>query len=148
MKLQESGENYLETILMLKNEKGYVRSIDVAHALSFTKPSVSRAMSVLKKAGHIVFDEDGGIELTASGRQIAEQIYERHRLLTDYLKAIGVSDETAPAASSTSSVRRPLNGSRPMRPRTSIERTQSAGYTAGGLTIPVLFFPVPMLAGN
>ncbi|MCI9414090.1 MAG: metal-dependent transcriptional regulator [Clostridiales bacterium] len=97
MKLQESGENYLETILMLKNEKGYVRSIDVAHALSFTKPSVSRAMSVLKKAGHIVFDEDGGIELTASGRQIAEQIYERHRLLTDYLKAIGVSDETAAA---------------------------------------------------
>ncbi|MCI8554646.1 MAG: metal-dependent transcriptional regulator [Clostridiales bacterium] len=97
MKLQESGENYLETILILTQEKGYVRSVDIAHALSFTKPSVSRAISVLKKAEHITVDTDGGIELTQTGRQIAEQIYERHRLLTEYLKAIGVSEETAAA---------------------------------------------------
>ena len=80
MKIQESGENYLEMILMLKKEKGSVRSIDVAHALSVTKPSVSRAMSILRQAGHI---------------EIAERIYERHRLLTEYLTALGVSPETA-----------------------------------------------------
>ncbi len=97
MKLQESGENYLETIYMLANETGYVRSIDIAHALSFSKPSVSRAMSILKKAGHINVDKEGQIELTPSGRRIAERVYSRHRLLTDYLVAIGVSKETASA---------------------------------------------------
>ena len=91
MKIQESGENYLEMILMLKKEKGSVRSIDVAHALSVTKPSVSRAMSILRQAGHITMDEEGLLSLTASGREIAERIYERHRLLT----ALGVSPETA-----------------------------------------------------
>lgn len=95
MKIQESGENYLETILILKQEKGGVRSIDVAHALSFTKPSVSRAMSILRQAGHITMDDEGFLELTKSGREIAERIYERHRLLTEYLTAIGVSPETA-----------------------------------------------------
>ena len=91
MKIQESGENYLEMILMLKKEKGSVRSIDVAHALSVTKPSVSRAMSILRQAGHITMDEEGLLSLTASGREIAERIYERHRLLTEYLTALGVS---------------------------------------------------------
>ena len=83
MKIQESGENYLEMILMLKNEKGSVRSIDVAHALSVTKPSVSRAMSILRQAGHITMDGEGFLRLTASGRESAEGIYERHRLLTE-----------------------------------------------------------------
>ena len=95
MKIQESGENYLEMILMLKKEKGSVRSIDVAHALSVTKPSVSRAMSILRQAGHITMDEEGLLSLTASGREIAERIYERQRLLTEYLTALGVSPETA-----------------------------------------------------
>ncbi len=97
MKLQESGENYLETILILRNETGFVRSIDIAHAMSFSKPSVSRAMSILKNAGHLIMDKEGLIELTESGRQIAERVYSRHRLLTDYLTAIGVSKETAAA---------------------------------------------------
>ena len=95
MKIQESGENYLEMILMLKNKKGSERSIDVAHALSVTKPSVSRAMSILRTAGHITMDEDGFLELTKTGREIAERIYERHRLLTEYLTALGVDPETA-----------------------------------------------------
>ncbi len=97
MKLQESGENYLEMILILKNKAGYVRSIDVAHALSFSKPSVSRAMSILKKAGHITMDSEGKIELTETGYKIAEQVYNRHRILTGWLIALGVSEETASA---------------------------------------------------
>jgi len=97
MKIQESGENYLETIFILANENGYVRSVDIANALSFSKPSVSRAMSILKKAGHITVDKEGQIELTASGRRIAESIYNRHQLLTEYLVSIGVSHETASA---------------------------------------------------
>ncbi len=97
MKLHESGENYLETIYILSNETGYVRSVDVAHAMSFSKPSVSRAMSILKKAGHIEVDKDGQIKLTKSGLTIAKRIYSRHNLLTDYLVALGVSSETAAA---------------------------------------------------
>lgn len=95
MKIQESAENYLETILMLKNERGMVRSIDVAKALNFTKPSVSRAMSLFRENGYVVMDREGWIELTESGREIAERIYERHRLLTKWLEALGVSPETA-----------------------------------------------------
>lgn len=95
MKIQESGENYLEMVLILKGETEYVRSVDIARALSFTKPSVSRAMSILKKAGHITMDKDGRIDLTESGLQIAERIYKRHRLLTDWLTSIGVSEKTA-----------------------------------------------------
>ncbi len=97
MKIQESGENYLEMIYVLSNETGYVRSVDIAHALSFSKPSVSRAMSILKKAGHIKMDSEGQIELTSSGRKIAESVYNRHRLLTDYLIALGVDHDTAAA---------------------------------------------------
>lgn len=95
MKLQESGENYLETILVLKLKYGAVRSIDVANELSYSKPSVSRAVSVLKSAGHITVDAKGMIELTDSGREIAETIYERHQLLTQYLMNICVDEKTA-----------------------------------------------------
>lgn len=95
MKLQESGENYLEMILILKNKNNLVRSIDIAKAMSFSKPSISRAMSILRKADHIIMNVDGNIDLTESGLIIAEKIYARHRLLTEWLTAIGVSPETA-----------------------------------------------------
>lgn len=91
----ESGENYLETILVLHQRTGFVRAIDIATELSFSKPSVSRAMSVLREAGHIEVARDGQITLTESGRAIAEKIYERHQLLTEYLTALGVSPEIA-----------------------------------------------------
>ncbi|MPN44708.1 Transcriptional regulator MntR [bioreactor metagenome] len=96
MKLHESGENYLETILMLKQEKGYVRSIDVANAMGFSKPSVSRAVGILKSEGFIVVEKDGNLELTDAGQKRAEKVYERHLLLTDLLhNFLGVSEETA-----------------------------------------------------
>lgn len=95
MDLYESGENYLETILVLKNKNGCVRSIDIARMLSFSKPSVSRAMSILKKAGYIEMDGQGFIELTESGMKIAENIHHRHQLLAEWLVAIGVSPDTA-----------------------------------------------------
>jgi len=96
MKIQESAENYLEAILMLKQEKGLVRSIDIAHHMAFSKPSVSRAMSLLRENGYITMERDGGwIELTPSGKAIAERIYERHRLLTSWLIRLGVSPEVA-----------------------------------------------------
>lgn len=97
MKLQESGENYLEAMLILKQKNGYVRSVDVARYLSFSKPSVSRAVSILKKAGHISMSQDGNLELTESGEKIAERIYERHQFLTRFFIAIGVSEQTATA---------------------------------------------------
>ena len=96
MKIQESGENYLETILILKSRNGYVRSVDVANELSFTKASVSRAMSILRKAGLIVMEKNGNIVLTESGMERASAVYERHTVLTEFLrKALGVSEETA-----------------------------------------------------
>ena len=91
----ESGENYLETILILHQKTGCVRAVDIAAELGFSKPSVSRAMSVLREAGHITVARDGQITLTDSGLAIAEKIYERHRLLTEYLTALGVSPEVA-----------------------------------------------------
>ena len=96
MKIQESADNYLEAILVLKQEKGLVRSIDIAHHLEFSKPSVSRAMSLLRENGYVTMERDGGwIELTQAGREIAERIYERHQLVRDWLIALGVSPETA-----------------------------------------------------
>lgn len=95
MKVMESAENYLETILMLKSANGNVRSIDIANELGYSKPSVSVAMKRLRENGHIVVDDSGNIELTASGRGIAEKIYERHVLLTDALVKIGVDPEVA-----------------------------------------------------
>ena len=97
MKIQESGENYLEAILMIREEKGTVRSIDVAHHLEFSKPSVSRAMSLLRENGYIHMDKDGLITLPDSGYAVASRIYERHQLLTQWLTKLGVSPEVAAA---------------------------------------------------
>lgn len=96
MKIQESGENYLETILILQNRNGYVRSIDVATELDFTKASVSRAMSILKEAGYLIMQTNGNLVLTESGRAKAEAVYERHQLIAKFLEmTLGVSPETA-----------------------------------------------------
>ncbi|MCD2491862.1 metal-dependent transcriptional regulator [Lacrimispora sp. NSJ-141] len=95
MKIQESAENYLETILILSQKKANVRSIDIANELEFSKPSVSVAMKNLRQNGSIVMDEDGFITLTDAGRQIAETIYERHTLISSWLIQLGVSEKTA-----------------------------------------------------
>ena len=97
MSVHESGEMYLEAILVLSEEKGSVRSVDVSEYLGYSKPSVSRAMGILKKEAYISVDKDGIITLTEAGRQIAEKIYERHTLLTKLLMQIGVDEETASA---------------------------------------------------
>jgi Mn-dependent DtxR family transcriptional regulator len=94
-KLYESGENYLETILILHNRCGEVRSIDIVHEMELSKPSVSRAMGILRDGGFIEIDDNGYITLTAAGREVAETIYERHRVLTDWLVGIGVDEKTA-----------------------------------------------------
>lgn len=94
MQIHESAENYLEAILAL-SEKGPVRSIDVAQHLSFSKPSVSRAMSLLRENGYVVMDEDGFLTLTDSGFEIADRIYERHLLLTKWLTQLGVPEDIA-----------------------------------------------------
>ncbi|HIT90125.1 MAG TPA: metal-dependent transcriptional regulator [Candidatus Merdenecus merdavium] len=94
--MYESGENYLETILVLGNRNGNVRSIDVARELNFSKPSVSRAMSILKEDGYIEIDTNGSILLTDKGRKKANSIYERHKLLTKFLIDVAkVSEELA-----------------------------------------------------
>lgn len=96
MKIQESGENYLETILLLRQQKGYVRSIDIANALQFSKPSVSRAVGILKNAGYIEVEPSGNIVLTDEGEKKAGQVYERHRLITRFLvDTLGVDEGTA-----------------------------------------------------
>ena len=95
MKIHESAENYQETILILRNSKSFVRSIDIVNELDFTKPSVSVAMKKLRESGYILMDADGYITLTPSGRSIAEKIYERHTLLADWLTQLGVDKETA-----------------------------------------------------
>lgn len=95
MELHESGEMYLETILVLKNRFGYVRSIDIANEMNVSKPSVSRAVGLLKENGYITFDPNGMILLTDSGRAVAEKIYERHQILTQFLTALGVSEDVA-----------------------------------------------------
>ena len=97
MKIQESAENYLETILILKNRNGSVRSIDIATELNYTKASISRAMSLLRENGYITMGKDGLITLTDSGYEIADRIYERHRLLTKYLVGLGVPEDIAAA---------------------------------------------------
>ena len=98
MKIQESKENYLETILMLEKKNGSVRSIDIAREMNFSKPSVSRAMGLLKEQGYIEMKSDGMITLTKEGRKRAEEVLEKHKLLTRYLHEIlGISPETAEA---------------------------------------------------
>lgn len=95
MQIHESAENYLERILMLREQTGYVRAVDIARALGYSKPSVSIAMKQLRENSYITIEEDGGIELTQSGLAIAERIYERHRVLTDMLMGLGVEESVA-----------------------------------------------------
>ncbi len=95
MAIHESGEDYLEAILMIKERNGNVRSVDVAHELSFSKPSVSVAMKNLKANNYITVDENGYINLTETGQEIADKIYERHTFLTNWLTSIGVDPEVA-----------------------------------------------------
>ena len=97
MSVHESGEMYLEAILVLTKKLGFVRSIDVSEYLGYSKPSVSRAMGILRSGNYIIMEKDGSITLTDTGREIAEKIYERHTVLTKVLVQIGVSPETAAA---------------------------------------------------
>ncbi len=95
MQLQESGEMYLETILILSQKQNRVRAIDVGEYMGFSKPSVSRAMSLLRSAGFVTTDEEGCLLLTDSGREVAEKTYERHRILSELFISFGVSEKTA-----------------------------------------------------
>ena len=95
MEIHESGQMYLETILVLSKQSPYVRAIDISAQMGFSKPSVSRGLGILKKGGYITVDDGGAIELTESGRAVAEEIYERHTVLTDVLIHLGVDEKTA-----------------------------------------------------
>ena len=95
MKIQESAENYLETILILNKRNGSCRSIDIANELGYSKPSVSVAMKNLRENGYIEVMGDGSIILLPPGMEIANKLYERHTMLTEFLRALGVSEETA-----------------------------------------------------
>ena len=95
LQIHESAENYLETILILHNRLGMVRSIDIATELGFSKPSVSVFMKSLRENGYILVDKDGYITLTDTGRAIADKIYERHQMIAEILMALGVDEETA-----------------------------------------------------
>ena len=95
MKIHESAEDYLEMILMLAESKGEVRSVDIAAGLGVTKPSVSFAMKQLRENGYILMDKDSLITLTDAGMEIAQRIYTRHKVLTQYLLELGVDEETA-----------------------------------------------------
>ena len=95
MAIQESGEMYLETIHILQKKNGQVRAIDISEHMGYSKPSVSRAMGLLKEGGYITIDKEGSITLTDSGLEVAEKIYERHTILSNLLVALGVSPETA-----------------------------------------------------
>lgn len=97
MHLQESGEMYLETIYILSKKNNSVRSIDVSEYMGYSKPSVSRAVGILKKGGYIVMNSEGHLFLTDIGLEIAHKIYERHIMLTDFLTRLGVNKETATA---------------------------------------------------
>ena len=95
MRLQESGEMYLETIYVLSRKLKNVRAIDVGQQLGFSKPSVSRALGILKESGYVTGDENGFLSLTESGTAVAEKIYERHEILTAVLMQLGVSEKDA-----------------------------------------------------
>ena len=95
MVLQESGEMYLETILVLSQKSRFVRAIDIGEEMGFSRPSVSRAMHLLKDGGFLDIAADGAITLTDTGREVAEKIYERHTVLTKWLASLGVDEETA-----------------------------------------------------
>lgn len=95
MSIRESGEMYLEAILVLNQKNGFARSVDVGEYLGYSKPSVSRAMGILRADGYVRVDDNGGLTLTDSGREIAEKIFERHTLLSQLLIALGVPEGTA-----------------------------------------------------
>ena len=97
MHVYESAEDYLEAILVVGRRRGMVRSIDIANELGFSKPSVSVAMKKLRESGHIEMDQSGFIHLLPTGAEIAEHIYERHRILTDFFVYLGVREEVAAA---------------------------------------------------
>ena len=97
MNIQESGEMYLETILILSKENSHVRSIDVCDHMGFSKPSVSRAIGLLKSGGYVNVDKDGYLTLSELGFELANKVYERHNLLTKFLVSLGVEKETASA---------------------------------------------------
>lgn len=95
MSIHESGEMYLEAILVLSRQNGFVRSIDVSEYLGYSKPSVSRAVGILKNGNYIVVNKEGSLTLTESGKAIAEKIFERHTVLSQLLMKLGVSEQTA-----------------------------------------------------
>ena len=95
MSLHESAEMYLETIYQLSQKKQNVRSVDVAETMGYSKPSISRAVGLLKQGGYLLMDKDGSLTLTETGLEIARKVYERHTLLTNILIRLGVSPETA-----------------------------------------------------
>ena len=95
MHIQESGEMYLETIHVLLKKNGHVRSIDISEHMGYSKPSVSRAVGLLKNGGYITVDKDGLISLTDEGLELANKIYERHTVLTQFLVKLGVNAEVA-----------------------------------------------------
>ena len=95
MQLQESGEMYLETIHILSKKLECVRSVDVGEYMGYSKPSVSRAIGLLKNGGYVIMDDDGHLHLTDVGLEVAHKIYDRHQLLSNVLALIGVSEETA-----------------------------------------------------
>ena len=95
MHLQESGEMYLETVYLLSKKKAHVRSIDICEEMGFSKPSVSRAVSLLRSGGYLEMDKDGYLTLTEFGLEVAERMYERHELLTSLLTTLGVPKEIA-----------------------------------------------------
>ena len=97
MSVHESGEMYLEAIHVLTKKNGHVRSVDVSEYLGYSKPSVSRAMGILRSGGYITVEKDGSLSLTDTGREIAEKIYERHTILTRMLTGLGVDPEIAAA---------------------------------------------------
>ena len=95
MKIHTSSEDYLEAILLIKNKQGYVRSVDIAEYMGYSKPSITNAISVLRKGGFVTIDTDKNIFLTDKGNKLAEKIYERHEFFRKHLIAIGVNEEVA-----------------------------------------------------
>ncbi len=95
MAIQESGEMYLETIYVLSKKSKDVRSVDVGEYMGYSKPSVSRAIGLLKKGGYVEMEQSGALKLTAAGMELAEKIYERHTVLTQFLVQLGVDEKTA-----------------------------------------------------
>ena len=95
MKIHASGEDYLEAVLMIQNEKGMVRSVDLARHMGYSKPSISHAVGVLRNGGFLMMDKDGFLHLTDVGQEVAEKIYERHQFFTQWLLDAGIDPETA-----------------------------------------------------